>query len=158
MRRLAHLARRFLGSLRARRPLPADQSLVAELLSSAEGEVFWSQPVPDLVHALRSAHIVLNASPGNSRLARAALLHDIGKRHSGIGTVQRSIATGLSMLKIPTRGRMLRYLDHAEIGADELDDLGCEDLVVQFARHHHGNRPPHLEPKDWVVLVLADNE
>jgi len=158
MRRIAHLARRFFGSFRARWPLPVDQSFVAELLSPAESHVFWDQPVPDLAHALRSAHAVLDILSGRSDLARAALLHDVGKRHSGIGTLKRSIATGLSALRIPTRGRMARYLDHAAIGAGELEDLGCEDLVVQFSRHHHGSRPTHLSAVDWSVLVQADDE
>ncbi len=158
MRHLAHLVRRFFGSLGTRRPAPTDQMLVAELLSPSESEVFWSQPVPDLAHALRSARTVGASSPGRTGLARAALLHDVGKRHSGIGTIRRSIATGLSILRVPARGRMASYLDHAAIGADELGRLGCEDLVVQFARHHHGLRPDHLSPEDWDALLRADDE
>jgi len=158
VRSTAHLARRFFGSLRARWPLPESQLFVANLLSPEEGEVFWAQPVPDLAHALRTAHAVLEISPGRSDLARAALLHDVGKRHSGIGTMRRSIATCLSSLRLPARGRMARYLDHASIGADELDRLGCENLVVQFSRHHHGSRPAHLSATDWNLLVEADDE
>lgn len=158
MRHLAHLVRRFFGSIGARRPGPEDQSLVAGLLHGGESELFWSQPVPDLEHALRSARAVLDAAPGRSDLARASLLHDVGKRRSGIGTLRRSVATGLAMARIPTPRRMTAYLDHAEIGARELETLGCEDLVVQFARHHHGERPAYVSASDWEVLIRADDE
>jgi len=158
MRRLRHLTRRFLGSLAARRPTSSDQSLVAGLLSGAEAEVFWSQPVPDLAHAVRSAQSVARAAPGRADLARAALLHDVGKRLSDIGTVGRSLATALSLVRLPTSKRMASYLEHARLGAEELNALGCEDLVVQFARHHHGARPTHIAAADWKILLDADDE
>jgi len=158
MRNLAHLTRRFFGSIRARRPGPADQSLVAKLLTSAESEVFWSQPVPDMAHAVRSARAVQRLEPDRDDLRRAALLHDVGKRQADIGTILRSIATACALLRIPTGGGMGRYLRHGEIGAQELEELGCEALVVQFARHHHGPRPDHIDAADWNALLAADNE
>ncbi len=158
MKRITHLARRFFSSLRARRPTASDQLFASGLLSPNEIEVFWSQPVPDLAHAVRSARAVSQAAPGRVELARAALLHDVGKRHSGIGTIRRSIATGLAGLRIPRPPRMGFYLDHARLGAEELEALGCEDLVVQFARHHHGVKPPHIATVDWEILLDADEE
>ncbi|MEE8497211.1 MAG: HDIG domain-containing metalloprotein [Acidimicrobiia bacterium] len=158
MRRLNHLTRRFFGSLAARRPTSTEQSFVAGLLTDSEAEVFWSQPVPDLDHAVRSAQSVATAAPGRVDLARAALLHDVGKRLSGTGTVGRSMATVLSAARLPTPGRMGSYLDHARLGAEELESLGCEDLVVQFARHHHGIRPTHIAAGDWEILLDADDE
>ncbi len=158
MRRLTHLTRRFLGSLVARRPTCSDQSFVAALLTESEAELFWSQPVPDLAHAVRSAQAVSTAAPGRVDLTRAALLHDVGKRLSGTGTVGRSVATALSLARLPTPGRMGFYLDHARLGAEELEALGCEDLVVQFARHHHGVKPPHIATVDWEILLDADEE
>ncbi len=158
MRQLSHLIRRFYASLGARWPSPAGQTLVAELLSRVESEIFWSQPVPDLAHALRSTRVIIETSPQRADLGRAALLHDVGKRHSGIGTIRRAIATGLSIIMKRTSGRMAGYLDHGAIGADELARVGCEDLVVQFARYHHASRPGHLSSEDWETLVRADNE
>jgi putative nucleotidyltransferase with HDIG domain len=158
MKNLAHLARRFFGSIRARRPGPADQSLVADLLTPAESEVFWSQPVPDLAHAIRMASAVQSLHPERSDLIRAALLHDVGKRKARIGTMLRSLATASAIVRIPTAGGMARYLRHGEIGARELEELGCEALVVQFARHHHGPKPDRIDEDDWNVLLGADNE
>ena len=53
---------------------------------------------------------------------------------------------------------MARYLDHGELGAQELEELGCEALVVQFARHHHDRRPEQVNEDDWNTLLAADNE
>jgi len=114
--------------------------------------------VPDLAHAVRSAQSVARAAPGRADLARAALLHDVGKRLSDIGTVGRSLATALSLVRLPTSKRMASYLEHARLGAEELNALGCEDLVVQFARHHHGARPTHIAAADWKILLDADDE
>ncbi len=158
MRHVSHLTRRFFGSLAAHRPTSSDQSFVAGLLSAAEADVFWSQPVPDLAHAVRSAQSVAEAAPGRVDLARAALLHDVGKRLSDIGTVGRSLATALSLVRLPTSERMASYLEHARLGAEELTALGCEDLVVQFARHHHAARPTHIAAADWKILLDADVE
>ena len=158
MRHLAHLARRFFGSWRARRPDAESQRLVAALLSPREAEVFWAQPVPDLDHAVRSANAVLTDRPNRTDLARAALLHDVGKRHSGLGTVGRSVAAALSIIRVPLRGRFRRYVDHAEIGARELERLECDDVVVAFARHHHGAMPAGFEEDAWTILLDADDE
>jgi putative nucleotidyltransferase with HDIG domain len=155
MRYLAHLARRFFGSIRARRPGPIDQMLVANSLTPAESEVFWSQPVADLAHAVRSAR---SLNPERRDLIRAALLHDVGKRKSGIGTIRRSLATALSIVRIPIGGGLARYLDHGEIGARELEEMGCEALVVQFARHHHDSRPSGVDEADWNTLLASDHE
>ncbi len=158
MRHLAHLARRFFGSWRARRPDAESQRLVAVVLSPREADVFWAQPVPDLDHAVRSAAAVLDSNPGRIEWARAALLHDVGKRHSGLGTVGRSLAAALSLIRIPVRGRFRRYLDHAELGAKELEQLGCDEFVVAFARHHHGTRPAGFDEDAWKTLVDADDD
>lgn len=158
MTRLRHLIRRFFGSLRARRPGPDDQRLVAGVLSDAEATAFWSQPVPDLAHAVRSARLVGGAVPDRVDLMRAALLHDLGKRRSSTGTISRSMATGLAALHLPTTQRQRLYLDHARLGAEELASLGCEPLVVEFARHHHRDRPAAIDREDWTTLVIADDE
>jgi putative nucleotidyltransferase with HDIG domain len=157
VRYLGHLARRFFGSLRARRPGPSDQAYVAGHLSEAERDIFWTQPVPDLAHAIRGAR---RADPEGDRpdLARAALLHDIGKRHASLGSVGRSVATVMSWMPLPMPSKMSTYLDHAALGAAELERLNCEQLVVAFARHHHGECPIGIDPDDWTALVGADDE
>lgn len=152
-----HLIRRFFRSLAAKRPGPEDQTRVAELLSSEEAAIFWRQPIPDQVHALEVARSI-EAEDGRSALLRAALLHDVGKRHSRLGTLGRSLATVRGVTRTAGSGRARRYLDHGMIGATELATLGCEPLVVEFARGHHGPCPEGIDAEDWALLTRADDE
>ena len=155
---LPHLVKRFFGSLTARPATPREQRDVADLLTTAEADVFWAQPRPDIRHALESLARLRSGGPTRRELERAVLLHDVGKRHSGLGTLGRSLASGLSLLRLPRSPRMRRYLDHGAAGAVELERLGAETLVVAFARHHHGTAPPDVDPDDWKRLSAADAE
>ena len=90
---------------------------------------------------------------------RAALFHDLGKRHARLGIVGRSVAGACRALGLPTRGRVRGYLEHGPIGARELERFGASDLVVDFARHHHdGRRPAGIPQETWALLQLADDE
>lgn len=151
-----HLARRFFEVLRARPLSPAEQSEVARLLRAPETPLFWTMAVPDQRHSLECARIVLTDLPERRDLARAALLHDVGKRHSSLGIVGRTIASGLRLLRLPTPRRFDRYLDHGRLGAADLESAACEPIVVAFARHHHAPAPPQVDPGDWRVLIRAD--
>lgn len=151
-----HLARRFAGSLRARRPSPRDQEMIAGVLGPHEARLFWAQPVIDQAHGVETARRVVDR--GRPDLAAVALLHDVGKRHAALGVVGRSIASALALLRIPVRGRYAGYLDHAEAGARDLVAAGCPPVVVEFARSHHGERPPGFDAVAWGILVAADNE
>jgi len=152
-----HLVRRFFGSLRARRPSPADQSWIASLLTAAEAELFWAQPVIDQDHAVTVGRRAQSSATDPVLLA-AALLHDVGKRHSRTGVCARSFASGLGLLHLPVRGRWRAYLDHGPLGAADLRNAGSADLIVAFAEHHHGERPDGVALEAWPVLSAADGE
>lgn len=153
---LVHLLRRFFGSLRSRRPTPADQVMIGTALTPAEAPLFWSQPVMDQRHATQVARRVASAG-GSAVVIRAALLHDVGKRHSHTGVIGRSIASGLALLHLPTRGSLRAYLDHGNRGADDLMGAGSDPLVVAFAAHHHHQRPEGFPLEAWAVLSTADD-
>lgn len=154
----AHLVRRFVGTLRSRRPPPGGQLLVGALLRPEEAVLFWAQPVPDQAHGVAAARAVMERRPDRPDLARAALLHDVGKRRCGLGVIGRSIASALAFVRIPTRGRYAMYLDHGTLGAEDLENAGSDDVAIGFARHHHGERPDGIDLTDWAVLVEADTE
>jgi len=156
--RPAHLARRFFSTLRSRRPGPDDQLFVAGLVSPAEARLFWAQAPSDQAHGVSSARAVLALRPGRDDLARAALLHDVGKRHARLGVIGRSLASGLALLRLPVRGRFARYLDHGALGADDLEAIGSDALTVAFARHHHGPPPEGADEGAWEALAAADEE
>jgi hypothetical protein len=103
----------------------------------------------------------------------AALLHDVGKVESGLGTLARVGATlaalGLGRRRLLTwasrggRGRiaarLARYLDHDRIGAELLAAAGSDPLVVAWAGQHH--LPPHRweVPADLgACLKAADGD
>lgn len=152
-----HLARRFLEVAFARSLSEFERFMADSLLRPGdESAVFWMQPTADQRHAFNAARRVQRFAPDRRDLMRAALLHDVGKRHSGLGLVGRSLASALAKLGGSPSGRMAAYLDHGALGAAELERLGCEPVVVAFARHHHEGRVPEVPEADWRLLELAD--
>ena len=152
-----HLAGRFLDVTLARPLRPAEQSEVAALLrTGAERSMYWDQPRADQRHGLAAARLVRSSLPRRTDLARAALLHDVGKRRARLGPMGRSLATILGRLGIEGPSRFSDYLDHGRIAARELGRAGAEPLVVAFALHHHGDRPEEISREDWDLLQAAD--
>jgi len=153
---LPHLARRFLASLRPAPLSPEEQHRVAMLLGEEEARLFWQQSAADRRHGIDSLHRI----GGESRpeVLRAALLHDIGKRHSALGPVGRSLATAFAWVGLARWRRARRYRNHGLLGAEELAELGAEELVVAFARHHHGVRPAEIDAPTWKLLIAADHD
>jgi len=158
MRGSAHLVRRFFAVLRASRLRPAEQAEVAGLLRPQERQLFWEQANGDQRHGLECARSTAVRAPGRSDLARAALLHDLGKRGAGLGVLGRSAATALGFLHLPTPGRLGTYLAHGPAGAADLESAGAETLVVAYARYHHVARPAEVPARDWEVLNAADHD
>ena len=152
-----HLAGRLLDVTLARPLRPGEQTEVAKLLTTdAERSMYWDQPRADQRHGLAAARLVRSARPGRTDLARAALLHDVGKRHSRLGPIGRSVATLLGRLGIGVPGRFGDYLDHGRIAALELHRAGAGPLVVTYALHHHRDRPEDISREDWDLLQAAD--
>jgi len=153
-----HLMRRTWGSMRAAPLTPREEAEVAGLLDDPLASLFWEQPTIDQRHGIDAAHFVLESRPGHQELARAALLHDVGKRHAGLGIVGRIAATLLALLHLPARGRFRTYLDHADQSAVELESAGAGQVVVDYARQQDGSRPESLSPAEWALLKEADGE
>lgn len=156
LRRPLHLVRRFFEVLRAR-PLDDDErNEVASWIGSTDlADLFYSQQVADQRHGYEIARAV--ASAGHRLdLVAAAALHDVGKRHSRLGAISRSIATVLMALRLPLSRRMTAYRDHGPLGALDLEAAGASKLTIDFARHHQHRRPPAISPEDWAVLNAAD--
>ena len=154
---MIHLAARLAEVFLSRRLSPLDQAEVAPYLRSPlERDMFWGQPKADQRHGLEAARVVAAGHPGRDDLIRAALLHDIGKRHARLGPFGRSWAVLRRRIGLEPTSRMAYYLAHGRIGADELAAAGAEPLVVSYTRHHHGGRPEVIGAEDWDVLAAAD--
>jgi len=153
---LGHLVRRFFDVLLAK-PLSTDEvASVNGWLRDVEAEVFFDQATPDQRHGHHAAGVVVAAGETNVTIIRAALLHDVGKRHAGLGVVGRSLASVSMRLGLPTGRRGRLYRDHGALAAKELAALGCEPVIVDFARNHHGSRPATIASGTWDLLQLAD--
>ena len=159
LRHLPHLIRRFFRSLRARRPGPGEQRVIASLLQDGPARLFAAQAAMDQRHAFDTARAVLATTPARTDLIRAALLHDVGKAHSGLGVFGRSAASLLAMFRIPLTGRFAAYLGHGALGAADLGEAGESGIVIAFATNHHDPAPPPgIDATDWATLRRADGE
>jgi hypothetical protein len=138
---LAHLARRFVGSLRPGGPSSSDVAWVGEQLLPGELVLWSAMPGPDRRHSAGVAHRVQAAlGPAATRpVVAAALLHDVGKVTSGLRTPGRVVATvvGAAVGRDRAPGRIGRYLHHDEEGANLLEEAGSDPLTVAWARQHH---------------------
>lgn len=165
-----HLARRFFGSLSPRPLDPVDDTWVAGILGVGERDLWQRMPLADRKHAAGVARAVTTMLDDPSRpVLAAALLHDVGKIESGLGTFGRVLATivgavvgrdrAASWSGSGLRGRIGSYLRHDHIGAELLQGAGADPLTVTWAREHHlpGDRWT-LDPAIADVLAAADDD
>jgi len=147
-----HLVTRFAGSLRSRPLSPRRQDDVRRVLRPAEAELFFRQQPVDQRHAYVVAQRVATRLAGMPDAIAAALLHDVGKVHSSLGPVARSLATLLDRARLPMPDRWRTYRDHGRLGAADLRAVGARPLAVAFAaRERVGDRTV------WNTLIAADD-
>ena len=140
---LAHLIKRFVTSLPPGGPTFEAEAWVASVLSEAELALWHRMSGPDRRHAVGVARRV-EAALGEDATApvlAAALLHDVGKVESGLGTFGRVVATVAG----PRTPRLAAYRRHPELGAALLELADSDPLTVGWAREHH------LPPERWTV-------
>jgi hypothetical protein len=131
MNSLAHLARRFVGSLSRAEPATADVEWARSMLLDHEWRLWSSMSVQDRRHSLEVARRFVAAAEGAPRAAAAgALLHDVGKTSAGLGTVMRVVATVVG----PRGSRFTAYHDHERSGAALLVAAGSEPVTIELVR------------------------
>lgn len=130
-RSVGHLARRFATSL-SRQPPSVDDEVWARTWLTAEEVTLWvSMPNADRRHAVEVARRFLARRPQASRAELGgALLHDVGKVQSGLGTWGRVVAT---LVGGRTR-RFRQYHDHEQIGANMAVHSGSDPATVDLIR------------------------
>jgi putative nucleotidyltransferase with HDIG domain len=151
-----HLVTRFFGVVTSSPLGPAAQDEVNRALTEQQATLFWSQAPIDQRHAYEVATRVRKKLGADSEAVKAALLHDVGKRHSNAGAIGRSLATVLDAMKLPLPGDWRRYRDHGVLGAVDLEQMGAGSLAVAFARGivAEGDR---IDPEVWTALIEADD-
>ena len=162
--RAGHLVRRFVGSLWPLGPRRESELWVAQTLMPGELALWRQMSRPDRRHAVGVARQV-QASLGDQAeppVLAAALLHDVGKVASGLGTFGRVAATVAGLARSEARagdGRVARYLRHDVLGAEMLAAAGSDPLTVAWAREHHLTYDRWSVPRPvGEILKSADDD
>lgn len=160
-----HLSARFFIALWPGGPSAADESWARAQLLDGEQALWQRMSGPDRRHAVgvaRDTVRLLGPDRAGRDVIAAALLHDVGKVESSLGTLAR-VAVTLAALVVG-RSRLLRwageplgddrpsrrarvglYLAHDRLGAGLLEAAGSRGLTVSWAAEHH------LAPERWTV-------
>lgn len=129
--KLRHLSKRLAGSVTARPLSDAEVRLVETVLLPVERPLFAALSRADQRHAvlvLERFDRILPSAAVEAR--RAALLHDVGKSVSGLGTLARVVAT----LVGPRSRRYADYHAHEVLGALLLERAGSHATTVALLR------------------------
>lgn len=183
-----HLAGRFVGALSPAGPSAADEAWALGWLLPGEQTLWARMSGPDRRHAVGVARDTLQLlAPGETARHRgdpptegvprevvaSALLHDVGKIESGLGTFARvgvtllaigagrARLTGPAALSAPSRlrARIALYLTHDRVGGGLLRQAGSHELTISWAEQHH--LPPErwtVEPRVAQALKAADGD
>jgi hypothetical protein len=168
----SHLVRRFFGSLRPGGPGHHAETWVAARLLPAELALWRRMSGPDRRHAVGVAQRVERAlgHEATRPVLAAALLHDVGKIESGLGTYGRVVATLSAKVAGPEMAPTWRkqrgyarkvglYLEHDRIGGDLLELAGSDPLTVAWTREHHWPESEWtLAPGIAGALKAADDD
>jgi len=126
-----HLTKRFVGAATASPLTNAEREMIGAILMPSERRLFDRFGSADQRHALSVLHRFDASAPtAPTEARRAALLHDIGKVESGLGTCLRVVAAIVG----PRGGRLRRYHDHERIGVDLLVAAGSSELTIRLLR------------------------
>lgn len=146
LRNVAHLVRRFWTSLSRREPDAADLEWVLAHLLPGEADLWRRLSVQDRRHAIVVARrfVALAGQPSRDEVA-GALLHDVGKQASGLGTFARVLAT----LVGPRGAKFRTYHDHEALGAAMATEAGSTSDTVALILGE-GPAAPMLAAADHV--------
>lgn len=146
MSSLVHLTKRFAGSLSRTPPAPADEVWAKGFMAPWEIALWRRMSNADRRHAISVARrFVASRGDASGDEMVGALLHDVGKIESGLGTFGRVVATVVG----PRTDRFRTYHDHEAIGATWLEDQGSSPATVELIRRQ-GPAAPALEQADDI--------
>ncbi len=150
-----HLAGRFFGALWPAGPGKDDDQWARSQLLPGEVALWERMSGPDQRHAVSVARQAVSLVDGSPPVGRefiaAALLHDVGKVESGLGTFSR-VAVTLAALAVgrrrlvgsassapakSVRARVGAYLSHDKLGGQLLRAAGSDGFTVAWAEQHH---------------------
>jgi predicted HD phosphohydrolase len=120
-----------MGALSSRPPAETDREWAFQWLTPDERSLWEQMSVADRRHSLLVARRFAQLRPRATRPELAgALLHDVGKIASGLGTWARVAATVVG----PRGARFRAYHDHEAIGARLLAEHGSDAATIELCR------------------------
>ena len=126
---VAHLARRFVGSWSRRPPADADVVWAWGHLLPREATLWNRLSVADRRHSVAVARRFMALVPEALPVHIAgALLHDVDKVESDLGTLGRVMATVVG----PRTERFRNYHDHEAIGVRLLEEAGSDPATIEL--------------------------
>lgn len=170
---ISRRVRQFVSAIKAQ-VTEEDREFVAQWLNEREQKLFFALSIPDQCHAIRTAKtmaklLAKEKTPCDERLAfRVALLHDIGRRKTDMGTSGKVVSV-LVRSVFPKKSRswgkrnqrrkgirhmLYVYYEHPRIGAEMLQAIGCCKEAEIIRRHHEA--PTAGEPSELRLLRIAD--
>ena len=144
-----------------------DTAYVNKFLNKKERNLFNKLKKTDKQHCIRvskdAVHLSKRKNINLNRVAKVALLHDIGKSEYSLNVIEKSI---LVILNKMTKGRLKKYntikaIDsyyyHAEKGANLLKHFNTYDKeFLDTVRYHHSNKISGSKLLD--VIRESDNK
>lgn len=129
MSKITHLAKRFVLSLVPSQVQEVERQWVQSVLTTSEFDLWSKMMTQDRQHSVLVGRRFVKYRPTSSPEEIAgALLHDVGKSASHLGTLARVVAT----LVGPRTSRFRQYHDHEAIGAAMLRSIGSSELTVSM--------------------------
>jgi hypothetical protein len=125
---VAHLVRRFIGSLSRSEPALTDCTWAESHLLPAEVELWRRMSPADRRHAITVTRRFVELGDWSREEVAGSLLHDVGKVVSHLGVTGRVLATVLG----PRTTRFRQYHDHEALGARLLRHAGSADVTVEL--------------------------
>ena len=142
--------KQFIWALKAMRE-NIDVEYVNKYLNTNEKELFNKLKKTDKQHCIRVSKDAVKYSKlakiSTHRVAKVALLHDIGKGYYGLNIIEKSV---LVILNKVTKGKLKKYnnikaidsyYNHAKKGADLLKKFNKYDKeFLDTVRYHHSKK------------------
>lgn len=161
-----HLGKRWALSLSHKPPSEQELHWVQLQLNQLEYELWLQMSNQDKRHTISVAHKLqfLLDFQAPSYAISAALLHDIGKIRSNLGTNSRVLATLVAgvfgrdkVARWKNRPNYLSriglYIDHGKVGSELLGAIGSSPLTISWTNQHH-DPPQQWHIKDEWALAL----
>ena len=146
-----------------------DINFIDKYLNKVEKQLFMKLKKSDRMHSLRVCRECIFLGKkyddfNEYKMAKCALLHDIGKSEISLNIFEKGIVVILNkvtkgrILKYNKYSRMTKYYNHPKIGKDLLEDIGLDDKEILYCIENHHNKSKVKENNIYLnILIICDH-